>query len=77
MLSSVGFVSFMSCLLAPATVSPMGMPWPSTRRLRFVPDLRLSVGFGPVLFSPKGGLGDRRVNRLPTPLQPFLGVVLC
>jgi len=55
MLSSVGFMSFMSCLLAPATVSPMGMPWPSTRRLRFVPDLRLSVGFGPVLFSPQGG----------------------
>ena len=75
MLSNVGFVSFISCLFAPSTTSPTGMPLASTRRLRFVPDLRLSVGFGPVDFSPKRRLGHRRVNSLPPPIKLLLGVV--
>src|SRR5712691_3061526 len=54
MLCSVALVIFMSCLLAPSTHTPSGTPLPSTRILRFVPDLALSVGFGPVLFSPRG-----------------------
>ena len=43
MLCSVALVIFMSCLLAPSTDTPSGTPLPSTRILRFVPDLALSV----------------------------------
>src|SRR5438132_8263773 len=49
MFLSVGSASFMSCLFAPATATARGIPFPSTRMLLFVPDLDLSVGFGPVL----------------------------
>ncbi len=75
MLSSVGFVSFMSCLFAPSTASPMGMPLPSTRRLRLVPDFRRSVGLGPVYFSPKRSLRHRSIHSLPFPVKPLLGIV--
>src|SRR3972149_6359228 len=76
MLSRVGFVSFISCLFAPSTASPTGMPLPSTRRLRFVPDFRLSVGLGPVYFSPERRFGHRSIHRLPLPVKPFLRVIL-
>jgi hypothetical protein len=45
MLSRVPPTIFMSCLLAPATVTVKGIPFPSTRTLLFVPDFTLSVGF--------------------------------
>lgn len=47
----------MSCRLVPSsTVTAIGTPLPSTSKLCFVPDLALSVGFGPVLFPPKRSL---------------------
>jgi hypothetical protein len=49
-------VIFMSCLLAPTTDTLTGNPLPTTNILRLVPDLLLSVGFGPVLFPPRGAL---------------------
>ena len=76
MLSSVGSASFMSCRFAPETASPTGVPLPSTSMLLFVPDLALSVGFGPVLFPPEGGFRHRRVHRLPLPVYPLRCVVL-
>ena len=52
MASLVGPVNFMACPLAPATARPMGMPCPSVSKLRLVPDLPPSVGWGPVPFPP-------------------------
>ncbi|AFU57847.1 hypothetical protein Ngar_c09050 [Candidatus Nitrososphaera gargensis Ga9.2] len=75
MLSSVSAAAFMSCVLAPSTTTPMGTPLPSTRRLLLVPDLALSVGFGPVLFSPEGRFCHHAIHRLPFPVDSFLYVV--
>ena len=62
MLSRVGSASFMSFLFAPPTVTPRGIPFPSTSRLLFVPDFALSVGFGPVLFPPERRLRHRAMR---------------
>ena len=70
MLCSVALVIFMSCLLAPSTDTPSDTPLPSTRILRFVPDLALSVGFGPVLFSPKRRFCNHSIHSLPFPIDP-------
>src|SRR5450759_451461 len=76
MLSRVGSAIFMSCVFAPDTANPIGMPHPSTSMLLFVPDFALSVGFGPVLFPPERGLRHRGVHRLPLPVYPVRRVVL-
>jgi hypothetical protein len=47
-----------SCLFAPLTKITSGMPLASTTMCRLEPNLRLSVGFGPVSW-PAGGLAPR------------------
>src|SRR5712692_8405667 len=69
MLSSVSCSNRWSLRFAPATTTPSGTPRPSTRRLRFVPRLLRSVGFGPVLFPPERCLRHRPVHRLIRPLN--------
>ena len=54
MLSSVGSVSFISCLFAPPTARLTGMPFPSTSRLRFVPDFPYRWDSGLCFFPPSG-----------------------
>ena len=75
MLCSVALVIFMSCLLAPSTDTASGTPLPSTRILRFVPDLALSVGFGPVLFFPKRCFCNHAIHSLPFPINPSFFIV--
>jgi len=70
--SSAGSIGFMSCRLAPSTAKAMGMPSPSVNKLRLVPDLPLSVGLGPVPFSPQRGLVYRPIHGLPFPIQTYL-----
>ena len=43
----------MSWRLAPSTLTPMGIPFPSVNRLRLVPFWPRSVGFGPVPLPPR------------------------
>ena len=69
MRSRVSATILLSCVLAPQTDSPIGRPFPSVSRLRFVPCLARSVGLGPVFFPPERGLGHRSVHRLPFPVQ--------
>src|SRR5229473_7172216 len=69
MLSKVSSTIFMSGRLAPSTASPMGMPWPSTSRLRLVPFLARSVGFLPVFFPPERCLGHAPVHAQPLPVD--------
>src|SRR6188472_900759 len=75
MFCSVALVIFMSCLLAPSTDTPSGTLLPSTRILRFVPDLALSVGFGPVLFSPKRCFCNHAIHSLPFPIYSSFCIV--
>src|SRR5215472_16434993 len=69
MLANVSSTIFMSGRLAPSTASPIGMPWPSTSRLRLVPFLARSVGFLPVFFPPEGRLGHAPVHAQPLPVN--------
>src|SRR5215469_16527546 len=75
MLSNVSSTIFRSGRLAPSTASPIGMPWPSTSRLRLVPCLARSVGFLPVFFPPEGRLGHAPVHAQPLPVDAFAVVV--
>jgi hypothetical protein len=51
------------------------MPLPSVNKLRLVPPLARSVGFGPVFFPPERGFGHRSVHALPTPVDAFQVIV--
>ena len=62
--------------LIPFTVIPREMPWPSTRRVRFVPDLLLSVGFGPILFSPTRCFCYYTIHWLPFPVDTNFFIIL-
>jgi hypothetical protein len=53
----------------------MGMPWPSTSRLRLTPRLARSVGFFPVFFPPEGRLGHAPVQAQPGPVDLLQVVV--
>lgn len=70
MLSIVSRASLKSTLFAPATASPRGMPRASVRRLRLVPRLARSVGFGPVFFPSERCFRHRAVHRQPVPVDP-------
>jgi len=48
------FHEFLSCRLAPSTVTERGIPFPSVSKLLFVPLLPRSVGLRPVPSPPKG-----------------------
>ena len=72
---NVLYINGISMLLIPSTHTPSGTPLPSTRILRFVPDLALSVGFGPVLFSPKRCLCDNAIHSLPFPVYSISSIV--
>src|SRR6476659_8920001 len=76
MLSSVSSTRRLSCVLAPLVAIPRGMPLPSVNRLRLVPSLARSVGFGPVFFPPERRFGHRAVHALPVPVDSFQVVVL-
>ena len=54
--------TFLSWTLAPESLTPSGIPWPSTTKCRFVPSFPRSVGFLPVS-SPL--LPVRRPSRCP------------
>src|SRR5688572_9181947 len=75
MLSKVSSTNRMSCVLAPLTTTPNGMPSPSVSNERFVPDLPRSVGFGPVFFPTERSLRHGSVDALPVPLDAFEFVV--
>src|SRR5437764_10936198 len=64
-----------SLRLAPSTATLIGMPPPSTSRLRLTPNLARSVGFLPVFFPPEGCLGHTPVQTQPRPVDPFPVVV--
>ena len=76
MLSKVSSTKRLSCVFAPLVVMPKGMPLPSVNRLRLVPPLARSVGFGPVFFPPERGFGHGPVHALPTPIDALQIVVL-
>ena len=61
MLSRVSRASLKSLRFAPATTMARGTPLASVSKLRLVPPLARSVGFGPVFFSPERRLGHRPV----------------
>jgi hypothetical protein len=67
--------SLQSFRFAPSTTRPIGIPRPSVNRLRLVPRLARSVGFGPVFFPAERSLGHRPVHREPLPVDPFQLVV--
>src|SRR5437763_16813996 len=75
MLSNVSSTIFMSGRLAPSTANPIGMPWPSTSRLRLVPRLARSVGFLPVFFPPERRLGHATVHAQKGPVDALQIVV--
>src|SRR4051812_11793497 len=75
MLWMVCRVILKSLRLAPSTATPIGMPLPSTNRLRLTPSLPRSVGFLPVFFPPEGCLGHAPVHRQPGPVDPLQLVV--
>src|SRR3990172_1945622 len=52
--SSVPSTSLLSWQFAPAIATPIGIPCPSVKTLRFTPDFALSVGFLPVFSPPRG-----------------------
>jgi hypothetical protein len=52
------------------------MPLPSVNKLRLVPPLARSVGFGPVFFPPERGFGHCPVHALPTPVDALQVIVL-
>jgi len=76
MLSKVASTNRLSCVLAPLVVMPNGMPLPSVNKLRLVPPLARSVGFGPVFFPPERSFGHCSVHTLPTPVDAFQVIVL-
>ena len=58
-LSSVFIAAFISCVLAAVITTDSGIPCPSVSTCRFVPNLPLSVGLGPIShFPPKGAFID-------------------
>ena len=61
----------MSWRLAPSTLTPMGIPFPSVNRLRLVPFLPRSVGFGPVPLPPERSLCHGSIHCLPLPIYPL------
>src|SRR5579883_670960 len=65
-----------SLRLAPSTATPIGMPSPSTNRLRLTPNLPRSVGFLPVFFPPEGCLGHAPIHRQPGPVDSLQLVIL-
>src|SRR5439155_19045974 len=67
MLAMVSAMSLWSFRFAPSIVSPTGTPAPSVRRLRLVPSLARSVGFGPVFFPAQRGFGS---SHRPSPANP-------
>src|SRR5688500_12181748 len=76
MLSKVSSTKRMSCVLAPLTAMPMGIPAPSVSNDRLVPDLARSVGFGPVFPPSERSLGHRPIDALPLPLNTLKFVIL-
>src|SRR6516165_1791049 len=75
MLLSVSSTSRLSCVLAPLTVMPIGIPAPSVSNDRLVPDLARSVGFGPVFPPSKRCFGHCSIHALPFPLDALKFVV--
>src|SRR5688572_16515915 len=75
MLSKVSSTRRMSCVLAPLTAMPKGIPAPSVSNDRLVPDLPRSVGFGPVFPPTERSLRHGPVDALPFPLDAFEFVV--
>ncbi len=73
--SIVSRSSLKSLTLAPATAKPIGTPAPSVNRLRLVPRLARSVGFGPVFSPAQRGLGHRSVGAQPAPIDALQFVV--
>src|SRR5713101_939234 len=73
--SSVSRAILKSFLLAPSMARPTGTPLASTRMLRLVPSLALSVGLGPVFFPSQGSLGHRSVHGEPFPVDAFQLVI--
>ncbi len=71
MLSMVSKAILKSFRLAPSIASPNGIPYPSVRRLRFVPFFARSVGLGPVFFPTERGLAHRTVHREPLPVNTY------
>lgn len=74
MLAIVSRASLKSTRFAPATASPSGIPADSVITLLFVPDLALSVGFGPLFPPPKGAFDiapsmDSQFQPMPTSLS--------
>src|SRR5262245_8022407 len=66
----------MSWRLAPSIVTPIGLPCPSVSRLRFAPSLPRSVGFRPVFFPPKRGVGHHSIHTQPRPVAALQFVEL-
>jgi len=67
---SVSSTILLSWQLAPSTLTPIGVPWPSVNKLRFVPDFALSVGFLPV-FSPQTPAAQLSTSSQTTPPPPI------
>ena len=60
---------------APATSMANGMPLASVSRLRLVPPLPRSVGWGSVFFPAQRRLGHRAIQSQPAPVDPLEPVV--
>src|SRR5450432_1830249 len=69
MFSIVSRASLKSLRFAPSTATARGTPLASVSKLRLVPPLARSVGFGPVFFPAQGCLGHRTVHRKPGPVD--------
>src|ERR1700712_539287 len=75
MLSMVSATNLKSTVLAAATHSPIGTPDPLVNKLRLVPLLARSVGFGPVFFPTERRFGHCAIERLPVPFDAFKFVI--
>ena len=71
----VALVIFMSCLLVPSAHTPVVILYHLPEYYVLYLNSPLSVGFGPVLFSPKRCFCNNTIHSLPFPIDPSFFMV--